>query len=1507
MIRVVQRRLIIPRGDTGTFSVPVLETLNTNNAAILFIFNPLTHKRLPVLEGQIADGQITFRFDYAYTVNLPVGKYVWDIKFYQNPIILDGEIVGGQEVDSYYAAYSLPECEIRPTGDKLLVADDAPDAKLEPEAVRLLLEVKADVDASKERAIQAETAAETAANSIKNLEATAVTLNPGSPATAAYDSDTGIMTLGIPKGDQGDAFHITKTYSSIAAMNADYSGTDVAIGEFVIITTLTDDDDDNGKVYVKGTQQYEFIVDMSGVDGVGITSITKTATSGVVDTYTISFTDGSSSTFTVTNGESGVYVGTTEPTNPNVNVWINPDGEGTDVPIGGIPGGGTTGQVLKKHSNTSYDVEWANESGGGSGSDILTAKFFGAVGDKQTDDTAALSTAFNRSDAYIEGNNLFYKITEIVMTQCKNLVISNFRFYRGISITLKNCENIIFKNCVWDEFQDNGIENKTVHCVILTTMHTGSTEWVEANNWRIDEVCKQITFDNCQFIGTHYTESTPSLYVGNKPHYNTGMCLRLDGVDGLRVTGCYFTQNRGNACIQQNSYAPLGDFEITNNFFYLNGWAGVELYRYTAARSYPRRIIQGNRFIGHGLGYIPWDYLERIDEKNRGVGTAALLGGANSHIQNGYAHCAVMDNIFEDNNESSVEGWQWNPVKNNLIYGNGVLQSTESVVEMAAKYDIKYPLYIRKNPSQNPIYMGQYTDQRVYPEGETRTIENNTIGRMYGTRNPIVFRGYFYEPVIIRNNTMTDAALFTDKNEKFVHFLKCDFNQGIVWENNIGMRPYFNACHFNGGEFLLDDLMDVYDSTFTSQNFESISKVDRFQQLKSARINPEYAELRNNRASSMEKGKPILGIYRPAAVVTVPDPDWDIKNQPNYDTAANKYVFGGESNPTLLDTGLALGATDSSWTIFVNTITKGDNDAGNNSYYINLLSFSDNLGTSSLQLGSRYTGQAWTYVALNGTNSKVDGAKSQQYLSVNRSSSFVLRHTSGSGVIDIFARRNDATVSAFTDIVKGSFAFTSGFASTLRFGGTYAENTNAKTFYNGEITDARVFNKSLSNAQVSMLMTGSDITVHTDPVPVYDIQDETLYEAGVGLPMDGTFGVDTNIPLLENTADFTIVTQFQFADMTKTRRPNFTFLPVFSAMSAEMADQGHAGYTDKGICVGLSLQNGADMSATAPGGFITFRRDWRYTNSYTIDNGSYYTYSQKTYTVCIIRKDGVIYLYDQNLTERKRLTGDYANAIISGNLTLGARMGYDPLTYTDYFQGVIKEFKVYDQALDLAEIEKTHPSIYDNDASEKGAVVYHLSNKNNTRKSVRYAMIDIQYDLGEYNDASYTVQYPQAFGIKLDNYDNVLWVPCSSSKRALFCVRCKWDAVFDPFTDWNMEIVNPGIVPDLNVKIQGVKVLLLSKEEAVPTTVDATEFNISWEDELNLNVGSTIEGYIQYIPDEANSGLTITATVEDTSIATVSVSGQDITVTGVAEGETTLTVSIPYGATHVYSIVVTAP
>lgn len=56
-----------------------------------------------------------------------------------------------------------------------------------------------------------------------------------------------------------------------------------------------------------GTTLAEYIASgiTEGEDGVGISSIEKTSTNGLVDTYTITLTNGDTATFTVTNGVQG--------------------------------------------------------------------------------------------------------------------------------------------------------------------------------------------------------------------------------------------------------------------------------------------------------------------------------------------------------------------------------------------------------------------------------------------------------------------------------------------------------------------------------------------------------------------------------------------------------------------------------------------------------------------------------------------------------------------------------------------------------------------------------------------------------------------------------------------------------------------------------------------------------------------------------------------------------------------------------------------------------------------------------------------------------------------------------------------------------------------------------------------------------------------------------------------------------------------------------------------------
>ena len=154
-------------------------------------------------------------------------------------------------------------------------------------------------------------------------------------------------------GPMGAPFTIKKTYSSVAEMNADFNNMNV--GDYVMITSSVEVED-NAKLYCKGTEQWIFITDFSGATGIqgptgatpniqigtvvsgdspsvtrtgtnenpvlnftlekgdkgdtgntgatgnGISTIAKTSTSGLIDTYTITYTNGNTTTFTVTNG-----------------------------------------------------------------------------------------------------------------------------------------------------------------------------------------------------------------------------------------------------------------------------------------------------------------------------------------------------------------------------------------------------------------------------------------------------------------------------------------------------------------------------------------------------------------------------------------------------------------------------------------------------------------------------------------------------------------------------------------------------------------------------------------------------------------------------------------------------------------------------------------------------------------------------------------------------------------------------------------------------------------------------------------------------------------------------------------------------------------------------------------------------------------------------------------------------------------------------------------------------
>lgn len=122
MIRVIQRRLIIPRGDTGTFTLPLLPGTEQGDIAVFSIYDPLKKEVIYQRQYPITEEELNIPFEHEDTLEIePSNRYEWDVKIYKTPVYADGADTSdpktipttGASIDSYYSAFSLPICEIR--------------------------------------------------------------------------------------------------------------------------------------------------------------------------------------------------------------------------------------------------------------------------------------------------------------------------------------------------------------------------------------------------------------------------------------------------------------------------------------------------------------------------------------------------------------------------------------------------------------------------------------------------------------------------------------------------------------------------------------------------------------------------------------------------------------------------------------------------------------------------------------------------------------------------------------------------------------------------------------------------------------------------------------------------------------------------------------------------------------------------------------------------------------------------------------------------------------------------------------------------------------------------------------------------------------------------------------------------------------------------------------------------------------------------------------------------
>lgn len=146
--------------------------------------------------------------------------------------------------------------------------------------------------------------------------AVASVTNSGTASAAVFD-------FVLPKGDKGD------TGDGLTAKSS-HSGTNTTVN---IINATTQQIVDS----------FDVPDGVPGATGVGIASIAKTATAGLVDTYTITYTDGTSTTFTVTNGQDGQGAGDM--------TKVAYDSTNAVADAGGIPA------YVSEHGGTTYTGE----------------------------------------------------------------------------------------------------------------------------------------------------------------------------------------------------------------------------------------------------------------------------------------------------------------------------------------------------------------------------------------------------------------------------------------------------------------------------------------------------------------------------------------------------------------------------------------------------------------------------------------------------------------------------------------------------------------------------------------------------------------------------------------------------------------------------------------------------------------------------------------------------------------------------------------------------------------------------------------------------------------------------------------------------------------------------------------------------------------------------------------------------------------------------------------------
>lgn len=109
MIRIIGTRLLVPKGDTGFFTLPIRGVASEGDVAVFSVKDALTRSTIIEKIVDASRSHMVINFEHEDTAQIEAGTYYWDIKIYRRPQYdEDGILIDAMEIDSYYSAFKQP-------------------------------------------------------------------------------------------------------------------------------------------------------------------------------------------------------------------------------------------------------------------------------------------------------------------------------------------------------------------------------------------------------------------------------------------------------------------------------------------------------------------------------------------------------------------------------------------------------------------------------------------------------------------------------------------------------------------------------------------------------------------------------------------------------------------------------------------------------------------------------------------------------------------------------------------------------------------------------------------------------------------------------------------------------------------------------------------------------------------------------------------------------------------------------------------------------------------------------------------------------------------------------------------------------------------------------------------------------------------------------------------------------------------------------------------------------